>query len=209
MGDITIAGKRVDDPFGRLVAYASEHAGTVRRYDLAGQDDPDLLPLNEVARTWIIASRINKRERRWFEERGADAPFTAVPLEADLGDADPGEADGLYDRADALFQHFNRARPRGINMGKISKVLHPKRPALFPLLDSRVERRYRRAARHAAMQYPARGYHRMYWAAVRDDLVLNRPNLTALKEQCAADSRDDVKQLALLTDLRVMDMLTW
>jgi hypothetical protein len=209
MCSITIAGSLVPDPFEKLVAYASRYSGTLLRYDLAGQDDPNALPPEEVERTRVIASRISHRERDWFVERGQNAPWTDVQPDADLGHADPGDEGGLYDHAEALYQHFRTNAPRNVNMAKISKVLHLKRPALVPLLDSHLERKYRSLARQAAGQHPARGYRRTYWAPIRDDLRLNRKCITVLKARCAQDDREQVRLLAQLTDLRVLDILTW
>jgi len=209
MGDITIVGERVTDPFERLVDYAHEYAGKLVRYDLAGRGAPDSLSRTEVERTRVIASRISNRERDWFLQRGQDAPWTEVDADADLDRADPADEHGVYDKANALYEHFRADAPRGVNMAKISKVLHLKRPALIPLLDSHLERRYRRLARQAALRHPARGYRRMYWAAVRDDLIANREGIAALKQRCAEDERETVRRVSKLTDLRVMDILTW
>ncbi|MGR6967020.1 DUF6308 family protein [Geodermatophilus sp. URMC 61] len=206
---ITIAGEQVPDPFNRLTAYASAYSGTLLRYDLAGQDDPDTLSSDDVQRTRKIASRISNRERDWFLDRAQTAPWNDVEPEADLGDADPGEAGGLYDRADALYRHFSSDAPRNVNTAKISKVLHLKRPGLVPVLDSHLARAYRRQARRAALDHPARGYRRMYWAPIRDDLLHNRDSITALKDRCATDDREHVRRLAQLTDLRALDILTW
>jgi hypothetical protein len=206
---VTIAGEEVPDPFEKLVAYASRYSATLIRYDLAGQDDPFALSHDEVRRTRRIASRISDRERDWFVERGQSAPWTHVDANADLGDADPGHEGGLYDWADALYQHFRTDAPRNVNMAKISKVLHLKRPALVPLLDSHLERKCRRLARQAALRYPARGYSRLYWAATRDDLLLNRDSITALRGRSAEDDREAVRRLSQLTGLRVLDILTW
>jgi hypothetical protein len=206
---VVIAGIDVPDPWGRLVSYASRYSATLIRYDLAGQDDPCALSRDEVRRTRTIASRISNRELDWFVDRGQSAPWPAVDADAYLGDADPAQKAGLYDRADALYQHFRSDAPRNVNMAKISKVLHLKRPALVPLLDSHLERKYRRLARQAALGYPARGYGRLYWAVVRDDLLLNRNSLTALRSRFAEDDREAVRRLAELTDLRMLDILTW
>lgn len=209
MGDITIAGEPVDDPFERLAAYASRYSRTLRLYDLAAQGDPNVLTAEEVERTRVIASRISHRERDWFVERAEGAPWTALAPDADLADADPDADDGVYVRANALFEFFRTDAPRGVNLAKTSKVLHLKRPSLIPLLDSHLERRYRRLARQAALRHPAYGHRRMYWAAIRDDLALNRESIAALKQKCAAHEREEVQQVSRLTDLRVMDILTW
>ncbi|MEU2349876.1 DUF6308 family protein [Modestobacter sp. NPDC049651] len=209
MCDITIAGQEVTNPFERLVTYALRYAATLRRYDLGGSGDPSTLSAEDVARTRVIASRISHRERDWFVARGRSAPWADVPLAADLGDADPALEGDLYDRLGALYEHFRVDAPRNVSMAKISKVLHLKRRALVPVLDSHLEQTYRIPARRAAVRYPARGYKRMYWAAIRDDLLANRDGITVLKARAAQDEREQVRLLAELSDLRVLDILTW
>jgi hypothetical protein len=206
---ITIAGKQVTNPFDQLAIYANRYGGTLLHYDLADPVDPFALSAEDIRRTRKIASRISDRELAWLLERAQSAPWKDVAPDADLGDADPGAGGGLYDQADALYQHFRTDAPRGVNIAKISKVLHPKRPALVPILDSHLTTTYRRDARRAALRHPGRGYRRMYWAAIRDDLVANRGCITALKARCAQDDREPVRRLAQLTDLRVLDILTW
>jgi hypothetical protein len=72
-----------------------------------------------------------------------------------------------------LYSHFTDGAPHGIAMAKISKVLHVKRPAAYPILDKRITSIYRDAATQATRRYPQRGYRRAYWAAIRDDLIAN------------------------------------
>lgn len=123
----------------KLTVYARRYSGTLIRYDLPGQENPFALSPHEIRRTRVIASRISDRERDWFLERGQSAPWGDVEPDADLSGADPVHQDGVYDRADALYQHFRAEAPRGINIAKISKGLHLKRPALVPLVDSHVQ----------------------------------------------------------------------
>jgi hypothetical protein len=49
----------------------------------------------------------------------------------------------------------------------------------------------------------------MYWAAIRDDLIANRDCLAELRARCAQDDREQVRRLAKLTDLRLLDILSW
>lgn len=55
----------------------------------------------------------------------------------------------------------------GVGAAKASKVLHFKRPSLYPILDSRLMELYRDPAIAAAKQYKKRGFKRLYWAAIR------------------------------------------
>ncbi|WP_425272304.1 hypothetical protein [Mycolicibacterium aubagnense] len=68
-------------------------------------------------------------------------------------------------------------------MAKVSKVLHLKRPAQFPILDSRLVRTYRDAATHEAKAYANRGYRKMYWAAIRHDLLKSADALAKLRQR--------------------------
>ncbi|RSM53681.1 hypothetical protein DMB66_38400 [Actinoplanes sp. ATCC 53533] len=96
-------------------------------------------------------------------------------------------------------------------MGKVSKVLHLKRPHLFPILDSRVTRAYRKPAEEAAALHPGRGHRRMYWAAVRNDVVApaNASALASLRGLLRGDADERVRQVAQLSDVRLLDILTW
>lgn len=209
MPEVTIAGEAVADPLGRLHRYAERLKKTLIRYDLAAQEDAFRLTSADVQRTRRLASRISNKELAWFLQRAESATWSDVPADSDLRNADPSQTNGLYDRMDDLYVHFRATAPRRIRGAKISKVLHLKRPALFPILDSHVERTYRKSARQAAQRYPDRGYNYMYWAAIRDDLLGNSDAIAKLKEACAADDRADVRRLTELTDLRVLDILTW
>ncbi|WP_233625135.1 DUF6308 family protein [Actinoplanes sp. ATCC 53533] len=106
---------------------------------------------------------------------------------------------------------FNRYLAPGISLGKVSKVLHLKRPHLFPILDSRVTRAYRKPAEEAAALHPGRGHRRMYWAAVRNDVVApaNASALASLRGLLRGDADERVRQVAQLSDVRLLDILTW
>lgn len=202
---LRVAGVVVDDPLTVLRKYAARYPGTLTRYDGGGAGDPGSLSRDEVLRTKVINSRISFEEANWFVARAGDAPWSNVPADAMLADADPSATGELYDAMEHLYRHF-AGRPQ-VNAAKISKVLHLKRPALYPILDSRLMRSYGPAARRAAARYPDRGFRRMYWAAVRDD-VLDETNvacLTALRTELRAAS----SPMAGLSDVRLLDIAAW
>lgn len=64
-----------------------------------------MITADEIARTHKVRSRISHAQRDWFIRRAVDAPRAAVPIEAQLVDADPNVNDELYDRAEALYDH--------------------------------------------------------------------------------------------------------
>jgi len=207
-GALRVAGTIVDSPIEVLTGYVAKHGRTVREYDGGGVGDPSSIALEDIKRTRVIASRISQVEAEWFVDRGKTAPWDGVPGDARLASADPDERDGLYDAGVALFDHF-RGRP-GVATAKISKILHMKRPGLIPILDSHLLETYRAAASEAARRHANPwGYERMYWAAIRDDVMdpENAARLTSLRTELR---RSDLTQpLADLSDIRLLDIVTW
>ena len=190
-----------------LAAFRRYRRKTVDRYDLQGVGNPNVITFEEVARTRAVSSRVSNQHAAWFVTRSQTAPWPSP--EADLAEADPSERDGLYDQMNACYGHFHSDRPRKVGIGKISKVLHIKRPKLFPILDTEVRACYKQAARRAAKNYPKRGYKAMHWAAIRNDLIANRQSggLAELRDAFAGEP--PLKDYSGLTDLRLLDILTW
>ncbi|QXU56733.1 MULTISPECIES: DUF6308 family protein [Rhodococcus] len=207
---LVIAGRSID--LDTAVATAHGYpAVTVARYDLPGPGPAAVITADEIARTHKVRSRISHAQRDWFIRTAADAPWAAVPIDARLVDADPNIGGELYDRAEALYDHFRTAAPRHVGVAKISKVLHLKRPGLFPVLDSKVMAFYRFHARAAAARYPHRGRRAMFWAAIRDDVCTNLDNGAPplLRRRLAQSETEQARRLASLTDVRLLDLLTW
>ena len=162
-----------------------------------------------------MGSRISAQQAAWFIGRGTTAPWTAIPLDAQLKEADPLAVDGLYDRAAVLWEHFWDARPANVSTAKISKVLYLMRPGLFPILDSYLIRFYRTAARAAAIDLGQKRaslgrFRTLYWEAVRRDILDNEASLQVLRQALAATGAPLPEQAARsLSDLRLLDMLAW
>ena len=213
---ITVGGRVVRDPADAVANYLEKYGGTVTHYDFrAGtfdQIDPDLV---RATRSPWMGSRISAREATWFIERGTTAPWAAIPLDAQLKEADPLAVDGLYDRAAILWEHFWDARPANVSTAKISKVLYLMRPGLFPILDSYLIRFYRTAARAAAIDLGQKRaslsrFRTLYWEAVRRDILDNEAGLQVLRQVLAATGAPLPEQAARrLSDLRLLDMLVW
>jgi hypothetical protein len=203
---IFIAGDRLglDEAVDRLEQYPSKTPAT---YDYPGPGQPTLITAEEIARTRQVRSRINHAEGEWFIALARSAPWTSV--DGDLRDADPAITDGFYDAMLRLYGHFADAAPKGVKTAKISKVLHLKRPAQFPILDSRLVRKYSKAAARVAANHASRGYERMYWAAIRSDLMRSTDGIADLRSRMAAHSVTQVQALQAVSDLRLLDMLTW
>ncbi len=206
---LVIAGHSID--IDTAIAKAHGYpAVTVARYDLPGPGPAESITADEIARTHKVRSRISHAQRDWFIRTAVDAPW-AVPIDAQLVNADPNIRGELYDRAEALYDHFRTAAPRHVGVAKISKVLHLKRPGLFPILDSKVMAFYRHHARAAAARYPHRGRQKMFWAAIRDDVFTNLDSgaLPLFRRRLEQSETEQVRRIATLTDVRLLDLLTW
>jgi len=211
---VLVAATTVTDPARRISRYLTEHARTVRRYDMTAGTYP-AVNAELIAATRVLSSRISFDQEEWFIERAADAPWHLVPIDADLSAADPCAIGGLYDHASALFAHFRNAAPSGVKAAKIYKVLHLMRPQLYPILDSRLARRYERPARSAAAavngcrtDLPPSKY--AYWAAIRRDLLENATALSAIRTNLRANEGSaNGAVVDRLTNLRLLDILTW
>jgi len=213
---IAVAGRTIGNPLAAVTGYLKEHPGTVRHYDfIAGASSEVTAELIKATRMPWMASRITAREDAWFIQRARCAPWILVAPRARLQDADAARPGELYDAASTLWDHFWSARPKGVATAKISKVLYLMRPALFPILDSRLRSFYGPAAKAAARDVASRrpefaDCKRMTWEAVRRDLISNEAALRELRSALgdigyALASEASVK----LSDLRFLDMLTW
>ncbi|MCW3472271.1 DUF6308 family protein [Rhodococcus pyridinivorans] len=181
---LVIAGRSID--IDTAVAKAHGYpAVTVTRYDLPGPGPAAVITADEIARTHKVRSRISHAQRDWFIRTAVDAPWEAVPTAAQLIDADPNLGGELYDRAEALYDHFRTAAPRHVGVAKISKVLHLKRPGLFPILDSKVMAFYRHHARAAAADTPTAPSVR---CSGRPSATTCAPTSTAVPSRCSADA---------------------
>ena len=68
--------------------------------------------------------------------------------------------------------------------------------------------RYSAAATAAAARYPFRGAQRLYWAAIRQDLIDNQEALDEVRQQLAGGDAF-AKSLSRLSHLRLIDILIW
>jgi hypothetical protein len=213
---IAVSGHVVSNPLQAVVDYLAEHGGTVTHYDFQAiafrRIDLDLI---RATRSPWMGSRISAAEATWLVSCGASAPWGTIPLDARLKDADPLAAGGLHDQAMALWEHFWDARPANVSTAKISKTLYLMRPGLYPILDSRLTRFYRDAARAAAVDVgqkrPALKQRKsLYGEAVRRDILASEPALLALRQALAqADAPLAREASRRLSDLRLLDILAW
>ena len=98
----------------------------------------------------------------------------------------------------ALFDAF--ADIRGIGFSKMTKALHPKRPALVPMLDSVVQRYLQDDDLGARARFGERalGLVRGY----KRDLDRNRAAVQAVRRELARRGYD-------LSEVRILDLLIW
>ena len=213
---VAVAGRVVRNPAGAIVRYLDQFGGTITHYDFRaatfGQVNGDLI---RATRSPWMGSRISAKEAAWLTGRSATGPWAAIPLDAQLKDADPLVEGGLYDRATALWEHFWEARPAHVSTAKISKVLYLMRPGLFPILDSYLTRFYREAARAAAVDVARKRaslglVKALYWEAIRRDVLGGEAALPVLREALAVSAAPLAREAARrLSDLRLLDILAF
>jgi hypothetical protein len=186
-------GLEVEAPFalalGFLEAYGHLEVGDASRPASFGEAD---LRLANRGGARISAAEIAALlERRRAMERA----LRAIAPDASL----TGAANAVpWSPLRQLFDAF--ANVRGVGFAKTTKALHPKRPALIPMLDSVVQRYL--ADDDPGAQAPfgeraialVRGYKR--------ELDRNRSALRAVRQELA-------RRGYAATEVRILDMLVW
>jgi hypothetical protein len=191
----------VDDAFRRLCHYAETNPAVLRYYDglpgplPIGGPDPDKVTLEDLARTMVIGSDLKANDIPWLLEVDAEKEFQAIRASARLEDAVPGGE--LFEAAAALDAKFSGHR--GFGQAKKSKLLHLKRPFLFPISDSYIRVAYSNATIGAD-----------FLAAVHRDLVDagNAREFGKLEARLAREATGSAaKLLAKAPRLRLLDIL--
>jgi len=180
---------------------------TVIRYDLAPDSGLNSVTVLEIGR--LVASgmvALSMEQASHLVSIAPSAPWQDVPADARLEDAGPTSQ--LYAAASALYDHF---RAHGVQDAIVSKLLHLKRPALVPILDSLAKNVYQVAATQQAAQFPQLGVAHLYWQAIRIDLI--RPGdiqaIAELRSQLTAHPDRHYQLLATLSTLRLRDIILW
>jgi hypothetical protein len=191
----------VDEAIAQLRLYAETNGAVLKYYDglpgltHIGGSDPDRITLEDLARTMVIGSDLKALDIPWLLEVEAEKEFVAIPVDARLEDAAPGSA--LFEAANALDEKFSGHR--GFGQAKKSKLLHLKRPYLFPVSDSFIRMTYSSAAAGAD-----------FLAAVHRDLV-NPANVRDFKllqvRLIAEPATSAARLLADAPTLRLLDIL--
>lgn len=210
--EFVLAGTPIEDPVEAVAIYVANNARVIAEYDLVERPGgPNEISARDVLQTRITNLHISSTELQYFVDTSFKAPWELVPEGVRLVDADPTVEGGLYDDAEEFYRAFYSGRPRGMSPGKIHIVLHFKRPSFFPILDGRVRSIYEDMAREVSrsMRDVRRGRQgRLYWAAIRQDLLDGADVLDRIREELA--ERDAPTSLAAqLTDVRLHDILCW
>jgi hypothetical protein len=110
-----------------------------------------------------------------------------------------GEADSVpWLPLRQLFDAFSGIR--GIGFAKMTKALHPKRPALIPLLDSAVRKYLEDDDLGAQAMFGERALELV--RGYKRDLDRNRPAVLAVRQELA-------RRNYRLTEVRILDLLIW
>ena len=183
-------GIELADPFevalGFVAAYGADDPGGASAPDTF--DELDLLRANRGGARISATEQAAVLSRR----REIEAALREIPLGASLAARTVPWAP-----LTRLFDGFGEIR--GVGFAKATKALHPKRPALVPMLDSVVQR-------YLALDEPGgESFGEQATALVRSykqDLDRNR---AALREAKAVLARRGYA----LSEVRILDMLIW
>ena len=95
----------------------------------------------------------------------------------------------------------------GIGAAKASKLLHLRRPNLFPIIDSQI---IKICGVQATMQGRLLGWRkRDYWSAIALDVQANGPGFVEIRDRQREHADADVCHASKLTDVRLQDVLAW
>ncbi|MEU8227879.1 DUF6308 family protein [Kribbella sp. NPDC048915] len=191
----------VDEAIAQLRLYAETNGAVLQYYDglpgltTVGGSDPNRVTLEDLGRIMVIGADLRAMDIPWLLEVEAEKELAAIPVDARLEDAEPGSE--LFEAAMALDEKFNGHR--GFGHAKKSKLLHLKRPYLFPVTDSFIRMTYGSASAGAE-----------FLKAVRDDLV-NPANVRDFKllqvRLIAEPATSAARLLGEVPTLRLLDIL--
>ena len=188
-------GIEVENPLELALEFLAAYSGYEAR-DSTGPDSFDESDLRQANRggARISAAEIAAILDRRSEIEGALREILPAASLADTASAIP------WLPLTRLFDAFSDIR--GVGFSKMTKALHPKRPALIPMLDSVVQA-YLTRNDSATRSSGSFGEHAT--ALVRSykrDLDRNRSALREIQRKLA--SRD-----YRLTEVRILDLLIW
>jgi uncharacterized protein DUF6308 len=180
----------IEDPLHVVLGYLEEWRFEVG--DLSASfAEPDLRLANRGGARISAAEITVILERRDAIERALDA----IPSRASLAGASRSVP---WLALRHVFDAFGDIR--GVGLSKATKALHPKRPALIPMLDSVVQSYLTGDDLGAAAPFGERAVELV--RAYKRDLDRNRQQLRALGQELARRGHD-------LTAVRILDLLIW
>ena len=203
----SFAGGRLTVPMSLAIKRVMDFpAETLDLYDFAGGSGWNVVDGSDIGR--LIASGMvgfAQSVAGALVKGGANAPWHGVPVDGRLEDAVPGDA--LETGGVALYDHFYFIF--GVGWAIASKLLHLKRPAFFPIVDSYVAGLYFPVA--SILAGSRNPQVRFYWQAIRNDLVTSGQSaaINVLRANLAASSDPRVRRRATLSALRLRDILMW
>jgi hypothetical protein len=181
-------GLEVVDPLGTALAFLEKHSA----YDSGALSEPSSFDGTDLRRANRGGARISAAEQAAILERRG---LIERALRSIAPDASLAARSIPWAELARLFDAF--ADIRGVGFAKITKALHPKRPALIPLLDSVVQD-YLEVDPNAASQERALALVRAY----KQELDSNRRALHELQRELAARGYR-------LSEVRILDLLIW
>jgi hypothetical protein len=198
----------VESAFAALTKYADLHGATISAYDLGGPDEAeidDIVSLTDIGRMVFINADLTGRDAASLVQ--FDLARRLDPLSIDLRldqvDLHPVADDPRYAAMDDVWKALRLTK--GIGYAKASKLLHLKRPKLFPIIDRHIRSVYKTAAKAEGRAVGSKEPH--YWLAISADLQANSGELADLRMRLREEPV--TRRLVYLTDLRIQDILAW
>jgi hypothetical protein len=190
------SGAELEDPLGLARLFIAQD-GSYQSYDLAEVSRDNSLSERDVRVANRIIARMGPDAVGAILSRApaASAALAKIPADASLVDQD---ADIPWQQLEDLFGAFENLP--GVGLPRLTKVLHKKRPALVPILDSVVDRYLIAVGGPIAGALGERGtaLSRVY----KEELDSCLPVLACVREALLADGVD-------LTECRLLDIYLW
>ena len=184
-------GVEIADPLAPILAVADAWWVHFVGDRSASFGDPDLRLANRGGARISAAQIAAVLERR----AAIEAALAAIPPEASLA---AGTRSVPWRPLRQLLEAF--AGLPGVGYAKVTKTLHPKRPALIPMLDSVVQAYLRDDDPGARAPFAERGLALV--RAYKRDLDANRAALRSVRRALARRGHE-------LGEVRILDLLIW
>lgn len=192
-----------------LTSYEARFGATVLHYDLGGPDEIDLddgVSTTDLGRMVLINAGLDGKDGATLLAFDLAGGLRGLGIDLRLEDVDQRapETDDVYAQMNAVWRDL-MALPN-IKEAKVSKLLHLKRPELFPIIDSRILKIYRSAADESDRSLGWTVRH--YWSAIAADVRANQGAFTQIRHLLMGASSSS-RRLVYLSDLRMQDILAW